>query len=59
MTPKRQMDPGSRRHEALRNLASAHEALDRASQRLAGVRRPLEPTVLAAGFGAPDGGERE
>lgn len=59
MTPKRQMDPGSRLHEALRNLASAHEALDRAAQRLAGVRRPFVPTALAAGFGPPDGDGRE
>ncbi len=55
MTPKHQMDPRSRRHEALRNLASAHEALDRAAQRLAGVRRPLAPAALALGLGPPEG----
>jgi hypothetical protein len=49
VTPKRQNDSPLRQLDALRNLVTAQESLDRAARRLAGVRRQVLEAVDTAG----------
>jgi hypothetical protein len=55
---ERQKESPHRQLDALRNLVSAQESLDRAARRLAGIRQQALEAVLAADAGGGEAGRR-